>query len=78
MSSRLRLQTAVTVAVFATVSIVEAQTSSIPRTPSGQPDLSGTYDIATLTPLQRPERFGNKAFLTEEEAQPKEDFFWPN
>ena len=68
MSSRLRLQTAVTVAVFATVSIVEAQTSSIPQTPSGQPDLSGTYDIATLTPLQRPERFGNKAFLTEEEA----------
>ncbi len=66
MSSRLRLQTAVTVAVFATVSIVEAQTSSIPRTPSGQPDLSGTYDIATLTPLKSPERLCNKSFLTED------------
>ena len=31
-------------------------------------DLSGTYDIATLTPLQRPDRFEGKATLTEEEA----------
>ena len=45
-----------------------AQTQDIPRTPGGRPDLSGTYDIATLTPLQRPQRFGDKAFLTEEEA----------
>ena len=45
-----------------------AQSADIPRTASGRPDLSGTYDIATLTPLQRPERFGDKAFLTEEEA----------
>ena len=42
--------------------------SEIPRMPDGQPDLSGTYDIATLTPLQRPERFGDKQFLTDEEA----------
>lgn len=40
----------------------------IPRTPSGRPDLSGTYDIATLTPLQRPERYGDKLTLTDEEA----------
>ena len=45
-----------------------AQSEDIPRTAGGRPDLSGTYDIATLTPLQRPERFGDKAFLTEEEA----------
>ncbi|MCB1685171.1 MAG: hypothetical protein R3E82_09365 [Pseudomonadales bacterium] len=31
-------------------------------------DLSGTYNIATLTPLQRPDRFAGKATLTEEEA----------
>ncbi len=46
--------------------IGEAQ--DIPRTPSGKPDLTGTYDIATLTPLQRPARLGDRAFLTEEEA----------
>jgi hypothetical protein len=42
--------------------------SKIPRMPDGRPDLSGTYDTATLTPLQRPERFGDKQFLTDEEA----------
>ena len=42
--------------------------AEIPRTPSGHPDLSGTYDIATLTPLQRPQRYGDKLTLTDEEA----------
>ena len=40
----------------------------IPRTPDGRPDLSGNYDVATLTPLQRPEMFGDKLFLTRAEA----------
>ena len=40
----------------------------IPRRPDGRPDLSGTYDIATLTPLQRPAEYGDKLTLTEEEA----------
>ena len=40
----------------------------IPRTPGGRPDLSGTYDTATLTPLQRPPRFGARGALTAEEA----------
>ncbi len=38
------------------------------RTPSGKPDLTGTYDGATLTPLERPERFGDKQFMSKEEA----------
>ena len=42
--------------------------AEIPRTPSGRPDLSGTYDIATLTPLQRPLKYGDKLTLTDEEA----------
>ena len=40
----------------------------IPRTPSGRPDLSGTYDTATVTPLQRPREFGDRLTLTREEA----------
>ena len=41
--------------------------SDIPRTPDGRPDLSGTYDTATLTPVQRPAKFGDRLHLTEEE-----------
>ena len=32
------------------------------------PDLSGTYDTATLTPLERPVNLGDRLYLTEEEA----------
>jgi hypothetical protein len=44
-----------------------AQSEDIPRTPSGRPDLSGTYDTATVTPLQRPREFGERMSLTAEE-----------
>src|SRR5215831_13894912 len=37
-----------------------------PRMPDGHPDLQGTYDLATLTPLERPA--GVNATLTDEEA----------
>ncbi|MEQ8691172.1 MAG: hypothetical protein RIC89_10105 [Pseudomonadales bacterium] len=43
--------------------------ADIARTPDGHPQLSGTYDVSTLTPLQRPEEFGNNLELTPEEAQ---------
>lgn len=43
--------------------------ADIPRTASGKPDLSGFFDVATITPLERPEEFGNKQFITAEEAQ---------
>ena len=42
--------------------------ADIPRRADGRPDLSGTYDTATLTPLQRPARFGDRLTLTPEEA----------
>lgn len=40
----------------------------LPRMPNRKPDLSGTYDIATLTPLQRPEAFGETLYMTPEQA----------
>jgi hypothetical protein len=40
-----------------------------PRTESGHPDLSGTYNGATLTPLSRPAAFGDNLYLTKEEAE---------
>ena len=32
-------------------------------------DLTGTYNVATLTPLERPKMFGEKRFLTQAEAE---------
>jgi hypothetical protein len=40
----------------------------IPRTPDGRPDLTGNYDANTLTPLERPEKFGGRRSLTDQEA----------
>lgn len=39
---------------------------AIPRMPDGRPDLQGTYDLKTLTPVERPE--GLPAVLSEAEA----------
>ena len=44
-----------------------AQDGSVPRTPWGDPALSGAWTNATMTPLQRPTDLGDKQFLTEEE-----------
>jgi len=44
------------------------ETFKIKRTPSGKPDLSGVYDSGTLTPLNRSKEFGDKKFMTREEA----------
>src|SRR5262244_2822116 len=48
------------------VSIAAQTRYTPPKTPDGHPDLQGTYDLATLTPLERPA--GAKAALTAEEA----------
>jgi len=48
--------------------VVSAWSAEIPRTPDGRPDLSGVYDIATLTPLTRPIALGDRLTLTDAEA----------
>lgn len=40
-----------------------------PRTPDGRPDLQGTYDLATLTPLERPPQLGTQLTMTDEQAR---------
>jgi len=42
--------------------------SKIPRTKDGHPDLQGTWNTASLTPLERPAELGTKEFYTPEEA----------
>ena len=46
-----------------------AAEGEIKRAANGKPDLTGTYDAATLTPLQRPEEYGENLYLTPEEAE---------
>ncbi|SVC15915.1 uncharacterized protein METZ01_LOCUS268769, partial [marine metagenome] len=49
--------------------VVSAQSpTEVPRTPWGTPQLDGVWDFRTLTPFERPEEYGDRAFLTEEEA----------
>jgi hypothetical protein len=52
------------VIIVITISVGTEQ--SLRRTPDGHPDLQGKYDLATLTPLERP--LGAKAVMSEEEA----------
>ena len=44
-----------------------ALAGGLPRTPDGHPDLQGTYDLGTLTPLER--RAGAPLVLTDEQAK---------
>src|SRR5438876_1389609 len=64
------------ICILAVAAPLAAQTSrpaarpSLPRAPDGHPDLQGTYDLATLTPLVRPA--GTPLVLAKEEATQRE------
>ena len=58
----------VTVVVVMILSAIPVAAQPAPRTEWGQPDLQGIWDFRTITPLERPEELGDKAFLTAEEA----------
>ena len=58
-----------TVAAVLTIGLATLVAAEIPRTADGHPDLSGTYDVATRTPLQRPKNLGDKLTLSDAEAQ---------
>jgi hypothetical protein len=52
--------------VMAAGTLVVAQQAT--RTASGHPDLQGTWNFSTITPLERPAEFAGKEFLTDAEA----------
>ena len=45
----------------------------LPRMPSGKPDLSGTYDIKTRTPIARSAKYGNDPYMSAEGAKEIEE-----
>ena len=59
---------AATLVVVASLAPLAGQSkSSIPRMKDGHPNLQGTYDLATLTPIER--QAGSPLVLTDEEAK---------
>jgi len=44
-----------------------------PKTSWGDPDLQGIWNVSTGTPLQRPEKFGDKTVLAESEVEQVEE-----
>ncbi|MYD44558.1 MAG: hypothetical protein F4W90_11805 [Gammaproteobacteria bacterium] len=55
-------------AAVATAALATAE-SDEKRTPWGTPDFTGTYDTATLTPVQRPNYYGTNLYISKEEAE---------
>ena len=68
MRQRLPVSALTIAAVVLLPPAVAAQSDGSRVTPWGDPDLQGVWDYRTLTPLERPEELGDKAFLSEEEA----------
>jgi hypothetical protein len=58
---------AATAAIASLVPIAAQTKSSIPRMKDGHPDLQGTYDLATLTPIER--QANSPLVLTDEQAK---------
>lgn len=69
MKAQLITLTAAAAAVLSFTSTAWAQDSDYvaPRTEYGQPDLGGVWNFSSFVPLQRPARFADKAFLTQED-----------
>ena len=54
-------------AISGTVAAQSGGDYKAPRTEYGQPDLQGVWNFSSNTPMQRPERYGEQEFLTEEQ-----------
>ena len=69
MSHRCLVAVLTAIAIVALMPMFAAAQSTAPsRTPWGTPDLQGVWDFRTVTPLERPDEFEGKEFLTDEEA----------
>ena len=53
--------------ISTTPSLAQFSDWKISRTIDGQPDLQGVWGNNTITPVERPERFGERQYLTDEE-----------
>ena len=66
-----RVLVSLAVALIAAPAIAQTageRAGTSPRTAWGDPDLQGVWDFSSNTPLNRPEEFGDRLLLTDEEA----------
>ncbi len=59
--------------LLCTQAVVAQDNFEVPRTEWGYPDLQGVWNFSSNIPMQRPERFGEREFMTEEEVQALRD-----
>lgn len=74
MNKRLLIALSTLVGGLLAAGALHAQSSDMPRTAKGYPDLQGTYTYRTLTPLNRPRELEHLEVLTAEQAQEWADF----
>ena len=69
MAAAISLMPAVVAAQASKAGAAAVKTTASPtaRTPWGDPDLQGTWDYRTITPLERARELGNREFYTEQE-----------
>jgi hypothetical protein len=58
-----------TISLSAFVSAQPDTNYEIPRTIDGHPDLQGVWENNTITPIERPEVFGDKEYLTDQDVE---------
>ena len=66
---RLHVCALVGLIVLAVAPLVGQTAAKAPRTADGQPDLQGTWNFSTITPLERAGEFAGREFLTDAEAK---------
>jgi hypothetical protein len=50
-----------------------AASAAVARTPWGHPDLQGTWDYRSITPLERPAQYGERQYMTDDEVKALEE-----
>ena len=67
--SRILLGSLLAISCFASSISLAADDYLVPRTEWGQPDLQGVWNFSSNRPMQRPQNFGERQFLTPEEIE---------
>jgi hypothetical protein len=70
MKNHPNLSSCLVAVIIAVLSSADAWVAAqAPRTPHGQPDLQGYWTSLSFTPLERPEKYGTREFLTDQEVE---------